>query len=631
MKSLENIKMMESIILIENFEDEKKLHDITKKFPNAKLFSLNYQTHKHLEKLNISHYVGERYLDKNDMESADLNAVELTQSWYNHDEIKNFLIYKQTNLAYFLELDLLRYFIDIFKTIKTIQNIISKEKPKNIIALTSMNDFIKQLTIYKKIDFFHIDSENLKKLHYDRINIKFNLKSLPISFNISRSKFQKIKQISEIFLYKIFNLYSKPSTLDSILLLDFNPTIYENLLIELSKSNKKILLLNQRRPAIWNFKSLRIIRNSNAKIIDLNSYSHFLSTSELDHARNSFIKLQDMWNFEKFFEEIFSIENISFWNSIKKSFMETCNRRFEESIRRILLLEKLFEKNKIINILEWAETGQEEKEVLSVAKRMQINSVMLQHAMYSTAKIWEKFGRFLARFSYPLISNQQAVWGDLTEEYAISHGNTPSKIFKTGSPRHDPFFNYKTTKTESGLVLLATTGASGIFTQGSTTDIFIKFDNFVREVYEVMKKFPDKKLIVKPHPQSDFINNVTQLIKDIDPEIPIIYDTDLPELISQCDAVISFNTSTILLESIIMNKPAIDLQIEDWVHEHEITKMNAIYSIDSINQIEDGLRKVLYDVNTKNELEKNSKIFIDKFLVNHGNASKHVSDLLTNR
>ena len=621
--------MVDSIILIENFENEKKINDIMKKFPNSKFFSLNYQTHKYLEKLNVDHFIGDRYLEKNDMDSADQNAVNLTQSWYDHNELKSFLIYKQTNLGHFLELDLLRYFIDIFKTIKIIQNIISKENPKNIIALTSINNFIKELTISKKINFSDIEAENLKKLHYDRINIKFNLKSLPISFNISRRKFQTIKHISEIFIYRIFNFYSKPSNSESILLLDFNPTIYENLLVELSKSNKNILLLNQRRPAIWNSKSLRIVKNSKAKILDLTYYSRFLKTSELEQAKNSLIKLQTMWKNENVLEEIFSIENISFWNSIKKSFIETCNRRFEESINRIMLLEKLFENNNIINILEWAETGQEEKEVLSVAKRMQINSIMLQHAMYSTAKIWDKFGRFLARFSYPLISDQQAVWGDLTEKYAISHGNHPSKIFKTGSPRHDPFFNHKSTKSDSGLVLLATTGASGIFTQGSTTDLFIKFDTFVREVYEVMKKFPDKKLIVKPHPQSDFINNVTELIKSIDPNIPIIYDTNLPELISKCDAVISFNTSTILLESIIMNKPAIDLQIEDWANENEITKMNAIYSIDKISEIEDGLRKVLYDPNVKNELEKNSKKFIDKFLVNHGTASKHVSNLLT--
>ena len=161
-----------------------------------------------------------------------------------------------------------------------------------------------------------------------------------------------------------------------------------------------------------------------------------------------------------------------------------------------------------------------------------------------------------------------------------------------------------------------------------TYDVLIKFDNFVREVCKVIKKFPEKKLIVKPHPQSDFINNITNLIKDIDPKIKIVYDIDLPKLISICDVVISFNTSTILLESIIMNKPAIDLQIEDWSKEDEIVKMNAVYPIDDISKIKDGLTKVLYDENVKKELLKNSKIFLKHYLYNHGSASKVMAKIL---
>ena len=361
--------MIDTVILIENFENETKLREIMEKYPNGKLFSLNYQTHKFLEKLDVEHSIGERFLDKTDMENADITAVDITKSWYNHNQLKNFLIYKETNLAYFLELDLLRYFIDICKTTKTIKNIITLENPKNVISLTTLNDFTKKLSDSKNINFFGINPEIQKKLHYDRINVKFNLKSIPISFNISRKNFQKIKHISEFFLYKIFNLNPNFSNLDSILLLDFNPTIYENLLYQLSKSKKNILLLNQRRPAIWNFKSLQIVKNTNTKILNLDYFSRFIQTSELDESREFFTKLQNIWKFDQIFEQIFSIDDFSFWSSIKNSFIKTCNRRFEESIHRILLLEKLFEHVNITNILEWAETGQEEKEVLTVAKR----------------------------------------------------------------------------------------------------------------------------------------------------------------------------------------------------------------------------------------------------------------------
>ena len=62
----------------------------------------------------------------------------------------------------------------------------------------------------------------------------------------------------------------------NILLLDFNPERYEYLLLELSKLNHNIILLNQRKPAVWNKNSLKIIRKTNTSVINLNNFSNFL-------------------------------------------------------------------------------------------------------------------------------------------------------------------------------------------------------------------------------------------------------------------------------------------------------------------------------------------------------------------
>ncbi len=52
-------------------------------------------------------------------------------------------------------------------------------------------------------------------------------------------------------------------------------------------------------------------------------------------------------------------------------------------------------------------------------------------------------------------------------------------------------------------------------------EAYEKFESFVKEVCRVAKKFPDKQLVVKPHPQSDSLSNITALIKEIDSTIPI--------------------------------------------------------------------------------------------------------------
>src|SRR5439155_7695915 len=121
----------------------------------------------------------------------------------------------------------------------------------------------------------------------------------------------------------------------SILLLDFNPISYENLLKSLSKSSKEIILFNQRRPAVWNLKSLKILRNSKCKILQLDKTIPGLKIGE--EQKNFKNKLNLLWSSkQKVFENIFSINNISFWNSIKDDFINTINKRAMEFVKQFL-------------------------------------------------------------------------------------------------------------------------------------------------------------------------------------------------------------------------------------------------------------------------------------------------------
>jgi len=159
-------------------------------------------------------------------------------------------------------------------------------------------------------------------------------------------------------------------------------------------------------------------------------------------------------------------------------------------------------------------------------------------------------------------------------------------------------------------------------------EAYTNFDNFIREVCRVAKKFPDKKLIVKPHPQPDFLSNITKIIKEIDPSIPILYNASLVELINSCDLLITFNNSTVILESMILGKPAISLQIEKWAQDDDIIKTGAFLSISNMEEIENGMKKILYDPKYENKLIENSKIFVNNYLANHGTASHKLAKLL---
>jgi hypothetical protein len=623
---------MENIIcIIENLNDIKIIKKQLDSHPNLKIFTLNYNAHKLLEKNNISHEIGEYHLTPDDKNIINQMATHTTLNWWKNKEIQSILTIDDIIISEFIEMELFQYILTIFKSAKTILRIINDVAPNQILSVTNLNPFVQSVCNGMNIKFQSLSDGEILSLHYDKINIKYNIGPVPLSITTSRKNYKKIKNFTEKLSQKSFRLApnKKQSQNDTILLLEFNPITYETLIQELGKLEKNIFLLNQRRPAILNKKSLEIIKKSNCKIVDLADFEKNIRSQISSETKSLTENLEKLWQNNSLFEKLFSIESYTLWNSIKPIFSKMCNQRFNESFKRILLLQELFSHFNISEILEWAETGQEEKEVLAVSKKYGIKSIMLQHSMFPIGEIWKPFGRFLALFSHEHQSDYQAIWGNLTHEYAISNNHSKEKLVITGSPKHDSFFSLEKNHNKTGKILLATTGPPAIFAEDSTTDIFLKYDQYIKEVFRVIKKnHPDKELIVKPHPQSDFINNALDLIKETDSNAKIILDTNLPELINNCDLVISFNTSSILLESIILKKPTISLITDEWAKENEIIKMNGVMSINDIQDVEKGISEIISNDDYKLELQSNAKQFLGNYLSNHGTASRQLVEML---
>jgi hypothetical protein len=621
---------MKVIFLVDSIDEVGKLKDDISKYPDSRIFALNYFAHNILAKNSIKHEIGDNYLSSADKNIIDKKTVETTSNWHAHQDVEKSLLFDGINLANLVEMELFDYISKAYKTALTIIRIIEHEKPQTVVNVTDFHDLIKKICESNNINLIVLDQIKYSSTYFDKVNIKYNIGSLPLSITISKEWYKKIKNILESvtkLLLKLNETYRAEKK--SILLLDFNPAHYELLINELSKFNKNILLLNQRRPAVWSPQSFQIVRNSGCKIVNLNDFRKNIENTINRDKQAKLAELSTMWNLDSTFEEIFEIDNHRIWNSIKDSFSKMCNTRFLESTERILLLKELFSSFNISVILEWAETGQQEKEAILVAKKYGIKSVMLQHAMPPNGELWDRAGRFFSFLSRPLISDKQAVWGEMTKKYAVNYGHNPDDLVVVGSPRHDKFFHTEKT-TNPGIILLATTGVSEFFAETSTVGDYIKFNEFVREVCRVVKTLDGKRLILKPHPQPDFVNNIIDLIKKIDPDIQIILDADLVELINSCELLITFKNSTIALESIILNKPTISLQTEDWAEKSEIVNEGAILSISKIEDIESGIRKILYDDEFRTRLQKNSQEFVQKYLANGGSASKTLANFLAN-
>ena len=613
-------------ILVGDTTDFSKIESYILEYPHAQIFTLNFKSHQKLFKNKITHKIAENFLSNDDYVKINDMAKNVSTSWYTNNEIESFLIFDNINLGNLLEMEFYQYLLPFFTSAVVIEYIIKKNNFNKIISATDINPFVEQICNNNNIESILIDKKQKSSLALDYLNIKISLGKFPFSFKISRKQFLFFKYQFEKILFYFLGFKDKELDKKSILLLDFNPIIYEDLLIELSKLNKKIILLNTRRPAVWNFHSFNILSKNKCKIIILSKYQKKIS-EQIDKKLKSFhLNEKDLWEKNHVFQNIFSINSLTLWPSIMDSFKQICTNRFSESIKIILSINELFSKVHPSIILEWAETAMEEKIIIQIAKKLKINSIYLQHTIASMEDSGVPHGRFISHFAHSFLSSKQTVWGTPTKEYALSHNN--NNTIAVGSPRHDKFFNLMDHFENKGIILFAPTIPSNISSKNMTTEAIESFNAFIQETCKILKNIPNKEFIVKPHPTPSAVYDITKIVKDVDPNITITYDSNILNLINKCELLITTNNSTVAIEAMMLNKPVISLQTRPFYMNEELVKMDVVIPVTEISDIESTIKKLLEDSNVKTNLLKKSKAFLDLHFINQGTASKNLTNVL---
>ena len=84
-----------------------------------------------------------------------------------------------------------------------------------------------------------------------------------MNFELSRKTFSRIKKPIQRLTNEIYDLEPNSQSKKNVLLVNFDPLQYEELLMEFKKENINFLLLNLRKPVITNKKSLDMLRDIN--------------------------------------------------------------------------------------------------------------------------------------------------------------------------------------------------------------------------------------------------------------------------------------------------------------------------------------------------------------------------------
>ena len=86
-----------------------------------------------------------------------------------------------------------------------------------------------------------IESTHEFSIPWNQFLIKFNLGKIPLSLRISRNSYDRISNLLESFICKIFNLLpDKKNTSKLILFVEFDPSQYPKLIEQLSHHGNKL-------------------------------------------------------------------------------------------------------------------------------------------------------------------------------------------------------------------------------------------------------------------------------------------------------------------------------------------------------------------------------------------------------
>jgi hypothetical protein len=596
------------------------------------IYSMNFKVHQYLESLSIPHKIAEDVLDETDLNLIFDKTVS-SYRWYDHHLISQKLQFNDKNILGMMDDAEFHTFLIIkLYEIRIIQKILKNKVPNKIYANKEIINFIKKI-INTKTEFVEIKTPIKKTMVYNKIEIKFNLGTIPFSFKISRNYYLKIKSIIENIVCTSNNLWVDMSKLqETMLLLEINPSVYSELLLELSKTDKQVVLLNNRRPAIWNLNSISILKKSNSKVLSLD---HILNKKELqniyDH-ESKFQKILDDILIDERMSELFLIDKITFWDEIKFELINTFKNRLQWYMKLICTSKKFIDNCNIHTVLSLNVIGETEKSILNQISKP-TNSVMLEHAF---ANYTNEISRYDILSNYTIFPDKIAVWGNVQKNYLSNTHNIPdNKIIVCGSPRHDSFFKLSSTSiTSKEKIILLCPRPIVEPAARHHTRMYIKYEYNLKKIISELNKIKNCKLIVKLHPGNiDHNNLIKNIINKINPNIIVFHTKSINELIIQSNLVLvlspdGFDPSTVILESIILKKPIINFILDEKFYNFSFNQYDAVISITENDDVKKIVLNIFDNSKFRNNLISNGKIFLDDYLSNHQHAAKTLAKKL---
>jgi len=578
------------------------------------IISFDYESHIFLSENNIDHKICDEFTTNIELEELQKKSYHYSK-WFEINEISKLIIFNDINLGELFYTEFHYYLVPILKKFYELTKIFKKFPSAKFTSNGNLFKIISELS--NNVSLLHDEPNSNEGFLNDSIKKTFKLGKKEISFNLSRARFKKIKSNSELLVDKFF--HPKKDHFYDTLLVEFDPIKYEKLLTSMPELGINGMFLGLRRPAIWNKKSLSIFKKSKSHVVTSkilsNEHKKIIQEGQF-FVKNSLDKFDD---FNEKFVDYFSFEEISFWNIIKSNFLNLCNKRMNEFISDIIVIDELLKNYKIKTIILWSEQSSTEIITLKFSKKYNIPVHLLQHGYYYDTPNSFEYLNFMGNI--PNYSSKAIVWGEHYKNYLLSLGIDKSKLTVIGNPFYDELFDDQE-KTNTDYVLLATSGPVDNIMNDLKIQTRENYVDSIKKICQSMTKLK-KPLIIKLHPwQEEFFPN--DIIQSIDSSIKIVKEGSILDLIKNCQFFITIDVSTTILEAFMLKKPVISVSVKEYGWGSPSIFQNEACLTTSPSNFHDSFNQLLMNTSLQNDFIKNGNLFINNYVKNLTNASFYI-------
>lgn len=192
----------------------------------------------------------------------------------------------------------------------------------------------------------------------------------------------------------------------------------------------------------------------------------------------------------------------------------------------------------------------------------------------------------------PLEADKIAVMCGITKENLIKKGVLEDRIVITGQPAFDNISSYNKGLSKEDICEKLNIPADQTYMVLGTQPI-PTCEQMIRTTFEAVKKIPNLKLIVKPHPGED-VKMHQALIEEYKIDAILITDPVIRDIIQVSEALITF-FSTIAFETVLLGKPLVTLNLTGEPDPIPLCDFGVGLGLHSEEELLPALQKILED------------------------------------